>query len=328
MPRPLPPAAEVSGEFELVVAEEGPADDQEPGGGSIEPGQAEVAEGTAPEPPKPLPVVAARVPPPPVAAEPTPPEVAPEQTPEHTPEPGDDVAEPEDLFALDTLLTAEQGNHEVEQSVKPRPAWRSVTEPKAQAAPMAGEQARLSRHPGSGQGNHGGPGGHGHGSGAPDPVRAAESPPFGGSSGAFHGKVCFIPRGTRSLRSLGNCDVQHHLYTDVFNTPTTVFTEGFSGVPRTEWFAIRYDGKFRTKKSGMHHFRLASDDGSILEIDGELVIDHDGLHGPVVKRGKAELRAGEHSFTLRYFQGPRAWVALQLWVTPPGGSERLFGPSF
>jgi hypothetical protein len=141
--------------------------------------------------------------------------------------------------------------------------------------------------------------------------------------------VCAIPPLTRSIKSLGTCNALFELHTDRFNVSTRQFELGFPGAPGlTEWFAIMYTGQFEVEQSGIYQFRLASDDGSILQIDGETVIDHDGQHGPVVKRGEAELKAGTHQLRLRYFQGPRVWVALQLWVTPPGKPEQLFGPKF
>jgi hypothetical protein len=38
------------------------------------------------------------------------------------------------------------------------------------------------------------------------------------------------------------------------------------------------------------------------------------------------LEAGEHSLFVNYYQGPRETIALQLFVTPPTGQERLLGP--
>jgi hypothetical protein len=77
------------------------------------------------------------------------------------------------------------------------------------------------------------------------------------------------------------------------------------------------------KQAGLYHFRVVSDDGSYLELDGRRVIDNDGIHGPTSKGVSIHLEAGRHAFGLHYFQGPRDLVAVQLFVTPPGGQERL-----
>ncbi len=95
---------------------------------------------------------------------------------------------------------------------------------------------------------------------------------------------------------------------------------------RIEWFAIRYRGKFTVAMAGEYKFRLLSDDGSMLYIDGHLVVNNDGWHGPSSRYGSTALESGEHSLFLNYYQGPRDILALQLFVTPPNGAERLLGP--
>lgn len=101
--------------------------------------------------------------------------------------------------------------------------------------------------------------------------------------------------------------------------------QGFPGIAdRFEWFAIRYAGAFRVATAGDYAFRISSDDGAKLSIDGKLVIDNDGQHPPQEARGTAQLSAGDHQMVLEYFQGPRYYINLQLWVTPPGKAEELF----
>jgi hypothetical protein len=73
-------------------------------------------------------------------------------------------------------------------------------------------------------------------------------------------------------------------------------------------------------------FRLVSDDGAILYVDGHTVIDNDGQHPPTMKNATIPLEAGAHELFVSYFQGPRDNVALQLFVTPEGGVERFLDP--
>ncbi len=49
-------------------------------------------------------------------------------------------------------------------------------------------------------------------------------------------------------------------------------------------------------------FSLNSDDGSLLYIDGALVVNNGGLHGPTTESGSTFLRAGQHSFMVQFFQ--------------------------
>lgn len=67
-------------------------------------------------------------------------------------------------------------------------------------------------------------------------------------------------------------------------------------------FALVFDGQLTVPKSGDYGFTLSSDDGSRLEIDGSVVIDHDGVHGRSTKKGKAVLTEGEHPIRVSYFE--------------------------
>lgn len=51
---------------------------------------------------------------------------------------------------------------------------------------------------------------------------------------------------------------------------------------------------------------------------------NDGQHPPTSASGSITLTAGDHELVLEYFQGPRYLIALQVWVTPPGGTEQIF----
>lgn len=68
-------------------------------------------------------------------------------------------------------------------------------------------------------------------------------------------------------------------------------------------FGMRYRGYIAIPKDNNYVFRLRSDDGSRLFIDGQVVIDNDGLHGADKMDGEIALRQGLHSFSLEYFQG-------------------------
>lgn len=115
------------------------------------------------------------------------------------------------------------------------------------------------------------------------------------------------------------------LYACEWDIPPRQWDQGFPGVAdHFEWFAIRYAGAFRVGDAGQYTFRLSSDDGSKLIIDGKVVIDNDKQHPPKSLSGKVELAAGDHQMVLEYFQGPRFEINLQLWVSPPGKGEELF----
>jgi uncharacterized membrane protein YgcG len=231
-------------------------------------------------------------------------------------------AEEVDLFALDGLLASESGKDAV--AIRTRPtASRTLFAHSAASAPervrptTASQDVADSKTFGLGKGRGGGRGGNGAGFGD---GRGS----FGGSAGHFRGQVCFIEPGTKALRQLGMCDVQGEFFTDVFNVTPRSFTAGFPGVSeRTEWFAILYTGSLTVADAGDYRFRVNADDGAVLRIDGDVVVDNDGQHGPQSVGAIEHLEPGLHQLELRYFQGPRTTVALQVFVTAPDGRERL-----
>lgn len=115
------------------------------------------------------------------------------------------------------------------------------------------------------------------------------------------------------------------LYTRRIDIPPRRFTEGFPGLEDVfEWFGVQYRGWITVREGGTYRFRLHSDDGSKLFIDSTLVIDNDKIHPPRSESGEIYLSPGTYPIRVDYFQGPRDKLALQLFVTRPGGSEQLF----
>lgn len=243
-------------------------------------------------------------------------------TPKETePEASEDAPLPE----VADLLAASEGSDTV--AVRPRALRKSLLDSPAPDSATAEQAAQQVASPGNAEGTgfgaNGGPGGPGRGNGGVIGKRFA----FGGPSGSFRADVCFIEPTIKSLKQIGSCPVVATFFTDLLNIPPRQFNEGFPGVTsRTEWFAIKYRGKFTVKDSDVYTFRLVSDDGSRLTIDGYEIIDNDGQHEPRPREATITLEAGEHQFSVFYYQGPAEWLALQLFVKRFQGPERLFGP--
>ncbi|MEM9016870.1 MAG: PA14 domain-containing protein, partial [Verrucomicrobiota bacterium] len=74
--------------------------------------------------------------------------------------------------------------------------------------------------------------------------------------------------------------------------------------PRTrdDAFAFRFFGDIAIAQSGDYTFSVTSDDGSRLWIDGQLVVNNDGLHGDETKSGTINLSAGSHVIEVAYFE--------------------------
>jgi len=83
----------------------------------------------------------------------------------------------------------------------------------------------------------------------------------------------------------------------------TVATVGLRGTERAEQFGARLTGFLRVPADGVYEFALLSDDGSVLQVAGQTVVDHDGPHSANTATGAIALAAGLHPFELLYFQG-------------------------
>lgn len=67
-------------------------------------------------------------------------------------------------------------------------------------------------------------------------------------------------------------------------------------------FGFEFTGYLFIPADGIYDFYTESDDGSVLMIGSEVVVDNDGSHGAIRATGKIALSKGYHSFILRYFE--------------------------
>ncbi|MFE9169827.1 family 16 glycoside hydrolase [Streptomyces kebangsaanensis] len=84
-------------------------------------------------------------------------------------------------------------------------------------------------------------------------------------------------------------------------------------------FVTETSGYLNVPRDGSYSFRLTSDDGSRLAIDGDTVIDHDGLHGSEPKDGTVHLAAGLHPLRIDHFERDGDQQLRLAWK-PPGES--------
>ncbi|UCG88923.1 MAG: chitobiase/beta-hexosaminidase C-terminal domain-containing protein [Gemmatimonadota bacterium] len=100
---------------------------------------------------------------------------------------------------------------------------------------------------------------------------------------------------------------------------------GLDSVSRDEFFGLRFLGYIDVPQTGVYGFFVTSDDGSRLLIDGNEVVDNDGIHGEREKSGFIALEAGKHELSLSFFQGAGG-VALGLRCEGPGFEEQKIPP--
>jgi len=67
-------------------------------------------------------------------------------------------------------------------------------------------------------------------------------------------------------------------------------------------FGYTFTGMIDIPEDGIYGFFTRSDDGSVLYIDGEKVVDNDGSHSALVASGKVALKKGLHTYQLLYLE--------------------------
>ena len=83
----------------------------------------------------------------------------------------------------------------------------------------------------------------------------------------------------------------------------TIYEIGLDQIPfKQEKFGLLLQGSIEIPTTALYTFYVNSNDGSKLFIDGEIVIDNDGLHGALENQGAVKLSEGKHTLKITYFQ--------------------------
>ena len=85
-----------------------------------------------------------------------------------------------------------------------------------------------------------------------------------------------------------------------FRKPTDGFGLGH-GEPENAC-ALLFEGFLEVQQAGVVTFAVGSDDGSVLALAGARIVDNDGLHGYVVRRGRVHLEPGVYPLELGWFE--------------------------
>jgi len=84
---------------------------------------------------------------------------------------------------------------------------------------------------------------------------------------------------------------------------------------------VRWSGKFRAATAGTYTFATTSDDGSVLYMDGTLVVNNNFSQGATTRSGSITLETGLHDIVIGYFQGGGSSAFAATYV-PPGGQNQ------
>ena len=106
-----------------------------------------------------------------------------------------------------------------------------------------------------------------------------------------------------------------------FGSTGTNFPGKYAGTGNA--FEARYIGQINIPTTGTYTFDTASDDGSMLWIDGNTVVNNNYDQGITTRSGTVTLTAGEHNIEIGYFQGGGGLGLYADVIPPAGSSERL-----
>ncbi|MBS3734381.1 MAG: chitobiase/beta-hexosaminidase C-terminal domain-containing protein [Phycisphaerae bacterium] len=88
-------------------------------------------------------------------------------------------------------------------------------------------------------------------------------------------------------------------------------------------FALWFEGYVEVPREGMYTFYTASDDGSVLYIGDELVVDNDLPHGMLTASGKINLEAGKHPIRVGFFESRGGQGLKVMWKVPGADEEPI-----
>lgn len=121
---------------------------------------------------------------------------------------------------------------------------------------------------------------------------------------------CQIYQGQASLPSVHQVKGTHLVELESLNFPEVTNDllpfDAFLGTEAesiTNNFAMRCSFKFEVTSAGNHIFKLTSDDGSELYINGVRVINNGGSHGMLMKSTTINLPVGIHELRVTFFEG-------------------------
>ncbi|MFZ5865575.1 MAG: PA14 domain-containing protein [Thermodesulfobacteriota bacterium] len=138
--------------------------------------------------------------------------------------------------------------------------------------------------------------------------------------------VYFLKAGTNKIPNFNQMTPSGMFFVDAIDFPIDRGSREFPGVPRREdWLGLRFYVKFSLsdEEKGTYKFRLVAEDGARLIVGKNLVVNAEGFQRRQEKTGTVNLEPGTHEMFVDYYQttGPNG---IQLFITPPGGEEKVF----
>ncbi len=110
------------------------------------------------------------------------------------------------------------------------------------------------------------------------------------------------------------------------NTPSVSGAVRWPGGP-SSMYGIRMRGKINVPTAGTWRCYTYSDDGSNLSINGTVVVNNDGLHGPATSSGNVTLAAGQADIDIKFFENGGSSVIIAYWSGPGVASQTVIPAS-
>ena len=88
-------------------------------------------------------------------------------------------------------------------------------------------------------------------------------------------------------------------------------------------YALLLETTLKVKTEEDYTFKASTDDGSRFYVDGELLYDNDGAHGPITKIVTKRLSKGSHDLKMEYFDYDKGQSVNFLYSTPTIGWREL-----
>ena len=88
-------------------------------------------------------------------------------------------------------------------------------------------------------------------------------------------------------------------------------------------FSATWSGAFIAIQDGTYTFATASDDGSWVYVDRELVVDNGGLHSTLLAKGSIRLKRGVHAIFIKFFQQGGPFDLQVMWARDGGELQPL-----
>jgi len=173
----------------------------------------------------------------------------------------------------------------------------------------------------------------------PEPPKVASAPPASAAPAKLfeecgdapdRNMVADVYRLRKDARSVNDMRWRkpiHRLCLAQLDITPRPFDEGFPGMGKTvEWFGLDIRFTVNVAQAGTWELMLLADDGAVLSIDGEDVIDNDGIHPAIPEMVTVKLEKGARNFRVRFFQGPGPGIALMLGWKKPGAADFVYLP--